>query len=158
MRCLRIEPHRTCPHDSGKVFPLPTDFGQSVSGFAGRCGRHIYPGLTSARVNAKFGSSACSLPGAVRTISLSLSLYLVPILANWFGLCSPLRCWIGWALAPQAVSVCLAGLSAPAATRGNTLDNANREHMSTTGQVQRRSRATYLLTHNIVIFNKQNQN
>ena len=26
---------RTCPHDFGKVFPLPTDFGQSVSGFHG---------------------------------------------------------------------------------------------------------------------------
>lgn len=142
--CFRIEPHRTCPHGSGKVFPLPTDFGQSVSGFAGRCGRHIYPGLTSARVNAKFGSSACSPPGAVRTISLSLSLYLVPILANWFGFWVP--CSTGSAAErsrSKAVSVCLAGLSAPAATRGNTLDNANRERGGTTGQVQRRSRVTH---------------
>jgi hypothetical protein len=43
----------------------------------------------------KFGSSACPLPGAVRTISLSLSLCLVPILTNWLAFL-PLAMMVGY--------------------------------------------------------------
>ena len=45
------------------------------------------------------------------------------------GLCYPLLSWFGWLPfnGDKAVSVFLAGLSAPSVIQGNALDNANRE-------------------------------
>jgi hypothetical protein len=79
----------------GKFFPYPLILVSRFRAFAGSCGHHIYPGLTIYKGHIKFGSSACPLPCAVRTISLSLSLCMVPILTNWVGLCYPLLLWFG---------------------------------------------------------------
>lgn len=79
----------------GKFFPYPLILFSRFRAFAGFMWAPHLSGIDHLQGSIKFGSSACPLPCAVRTISLSLSLCMVPILTNWVGLFYPLLLWFG---------------------------------------------------------------